>query len=32
VTLNGNDHGDYLVDGAPVETTVTVEVPAGAMH
>jgi hypothetical protein len=32
VTLNGNDHEDLLVDGAPVEATVTVEVPEAAMH
>jgi hypothetical protein len=32
VTLNGNDHADYLVEGAPVEATVTVEVPEGSMH
>jgi hypothetical protein len=32
VTLNGNDHRDYLVDGEPVEATVTVEVPEAAMH
>jgi hypothetical protein len=29
VTLNGNDHRDYLVDGAPVEATAEVEVPEG---
>jgi hypothetical protein len=32
VTLNGNDHRDYLVDGTPVEATVTVDVPEGTMH
>ncbi len=32
VTLNGNDHADYLVEGAPVEATVTVEVPESSMH
>jgi hypothetical protein len=31
LTLNGNDHRDYLVGGEVVEATVSVEVPEGTM-